>query len=86
MEYTRCALVECSFAAFAEGPDREKRKRAERGGESLSSERVGGEEARGGEDRRDVDWREDSAGRRGWSMKDRGGRATLLENKAGFSP
>lgn len=90
-----CALVECSFAAFAEGPretDGEKRKRVERGGESLSVRAADGRRGGRGTRRGRAAGRgreEDSAGRRGWSMgrpRRRRRRATLLENKAGFSP
>jgi len=75
--YVRRALVECSFAAFAEGPGGEKRKRVKEGGESL----VRGRDGRTRERR----MRKGSAGRWGRSMKGpRGYRATLLENKAGI--
>lgn len=55
----RYALVECSFAAFAEGPGREKRKRVKRGGESLV--RTDERKERGERERERENWREEDA-------------------------
>lgn len=92
MEYIRCALVECSFAAFAEGPgQREAEKSQEGRRKSPVSERAGRRKRRAEEEERTGGTR---TGERGFGgpvrlvneRPRRRRRATLLENKAGFSP
>lgn len=79
----RAALVECSFAAFAEGPRREREERERNGKESRGEEKVSSRAVRDGpekemrrerereRERRERRRRIDAKGfrRRGWSMK-----------------